>query len=309
MVREKTTNWDLVVSKCVSAYNGTIHASTGFTPNKLWLGREIYHSTDLMFPKGADQENMTREEYVRLWEDDMRLAYETARDRIGRNIKIQKKYYDKNSHLVKYKEGDAVLIKDFTPKIRGEKKLADRWAGPYFILDVLSDVNFRIIKNPDDKPKIVHHDRLKRYHQRDLPDVSWVLKRSKSFNSSSRNTPSEVTPETSKPLNEQSERTDQPASVVEPPKAQLKRRGRPVKKVSGGKKLKHSGGDNIKKHPVGAQLPLTGGKGRKTKAVKQSEATVATPQPPKRRSKRLKAESPLATATTERSSEQLGTDV
>ena len=182
MLRKKTKHWDLVVGKCVSAYNSTIHATTGFTPNKLWFGREIFHSSDLMMPKPTTSDDVTREQYVKLWEADVRLAYEVAREKIGRNVKIQKKYYDRSSHLIAYKEGDAVMLKDYTPKIRGEKKLADKWDGPLYILDVLSDVNFRVIRSPTHKPKVVHHDRLKRYHHRDdKPDVSWILNRSKSY--------------------------------------------------------------------------------------------------------------------------------
>ena len=80
-----------------------------------------------------------------------------------------------------YKEGDAVLVKDFSPKIRGERKLADKWVGPYFILDTLSDVLFRLIDRPENEPRVLHHDRLKPYHVRADMDVSWVLKRSKTY--------------------------------------------------------------------------------------------------------------------------------
>ena len=182
MAKHEATHWDLVVGKCVSAYNSTVHATTGFTPNKLWLGREIYHNSDLMLPRKPEDDPPTRDQYVQRWEEDMRLAYRIARETIGRSVQVQKKYYDRAVHLVRYKEGDQVMLKDYTPKIRGHRKLADKWAGPYFILDVLSDINFRVILNEHAKPKVVHHDRLKRYHSRDgAPDVSWILARSRSF--------------------------------------------------------------------------------------------------------------------------------
>ena len=180
---ENTKDWDLVVAKCASAYNGTIHASTGFTPNKLWFGRELFHSTDLMMPTPEQHNDVSREQYVKKWEDDMRLAYQTAREAIGRSVRVQKKYYDRTSHLVMYKEGDSVMLKDFSPKVRGERKLAPKWIGPYYILDAISDVNFRIIRSPDDKPKVVHHDRLKPYYARELLDIQWVLRRSKTYKS------------------------------------------------------------------------------------------------------------------------------
>ena len=103
MMRRETDHWDLVVGKCVSAYNSTIHAATGFTPNKLWLGREIYHNADLMMPTKPAEDKQTMEQYVQRWESDMRLAYRVARETIGRNVKIQKKYYDRASNLIHYK--------------------------------------------------------------------------------------------------------------------------------------------------------------------------------------------------------------
>jgi len=110
------------------------------------------------------------------------LAYQVARKTIGRNVKMQKKYYDRASNLIAYREGERVLIKDYTPKVRGEKKLADKWMGPFYVLDVLSDINFRIIENPTSKPKVLHHDRMKKYHSREAePDNKWVLERSRSY--------------------------------------------------------------------------------------------------------------------------------
>ena len=165
----------------VSAYNASIHERTGYTPNLMWYGRELYHNADLMMPTQPNLEPLTYDDCVQKTRESMRMAYEAARDTIGRHIKVQKKYYDRASHLVPYKEGDAVLVKDFSPKIRGERKLADKWVGPYFILDTLSDVLFRLIDRPENEPRVLHHDRLKPYHVRADMDVSWVLKRSKTY--------------------------------------------------------------------------------------------------------------------------------
>ena len=179
--RDCPNTWDTMVSKAVSAYNASIHDRTGYTPNLMWYGRELYHNADLMMPTQPNLEPMTYDDYVQKTRESMRMAYEAARDTIGRHIKVQKKYYDRASHLVPYKEGDAVLVKDFSPKIRGERKLADKWVGPYFILDTLSDVLFRLIDRPENEPRVLHHDRLKPYHVRADMDVSWVLKRSKTY--------------------------------------------------------------------------------------------------------------------------------
>ena len=48
-------------------------------------------------------------------------------------------------------------------------------------MDVLSDVNFRIIDSPDDPGRVVGHDRMKRYEPREPFDIKWVLAKSKSL--------------------------------------------------------------------------------------------------------------------------------
>jgi hypothetical protein len=83
-------------------------------------------------------------------------------------------------NLKRYKTGDRVLLKDHRPTQRGTKKLVDPWQGPYYVIDVMSDVNFRINKEQNDKPRIVHHDRLRPYNTREehiVPD--WVYAQSK----------------------------------------------------------------------------------------------------------------------------------
>ena len=70
-------------------------------------------------------------------------------------------------------ENDKLLVGDFVwcyspAKKKGiSSKLQRRWTGPFLIIDVLSDCVYRIQKNPKSKPKVVHRDRLIRYHGRD----------------------------------------------------------------------------------------------------------------------------------------------
>ncbi len=95
---------------------------------------------------------------------------------------MTKKYYDRKSHLNRYKVGDAVIIKN-DRREKGTGKLTNRYSEQiYYVVDVLSDVNFRIAHNAINRPKVVHHDRMKPFHSRDptedTPD--WVYERSRS---------------------------------------------------------------------------------------------------------------------------------
>ena len=63
----------------------------------------------------------------------------------------------------------------------GTRKLANKYDGPYYVLDVLSDVNFRIAKSSDDKPQIMHHDRMKLIEERTEANLDWVFKQSRTM--------------------------------------------------------------------------------------------------------------------------------
>ena len=47
------------------------------------------------------------------------------------------------------------------------------------MIDVLSDVNFRVNGKLDNTPKVVHHDRMKPIVQREPPDLKWVFEQSR----------------------------------------------------------------------------------------------------------------------------------
>ena len=77
-------------------------------------GKRNFQVADLMVPTKLSMEKLSTEEYVRRRENEMRAAYEVAHDTIGRNVRIQKKYYDRPLHFIQYKEGDPVYLKVFS---------------------------------------------------------------------------------------------------------------------------------------------------------------------------------------------------
>ena len=167
----------------VAAYNATEHATTKRTPNLLMFNREVRHNFDKMLPESVDPEQLeTWDDYVQRMDRQSREAFRVAREEIGRSVLLQKKYYDRTSHLNKYKVGDAVLIRDHRHHEAGTKKLADKYDGPYYVIDVLSDVSFRLSKSPEHEPKVIHHDRMKLYNQREKPDLKWVFRQSRTYN-------------------------------------------------------------------------------------------------------------------------------
>ena len=147
------------------------------------INREVRHNFDKMLPESVDPEKLeTWDDYVRRMDAQTREAFRIAREEIGKSVLLQKKYYDRTSHLIKYKVGDAVLIRDHRHHESGTKKLSDKYDGPYYVLDVLSDVSFRLSKGADQEPKVIHHDRMKLFHQREKPNLDWVFQQSRTHN-------------------------------------------------------------------------------------------------------------------------------
>ena len=177
-VRDNPERWDEALPIACMAFNSTVHTATGFEPNLLWLGRNIYLPVDRMMPPDPDVHPQPVHEYARRLVEDIRANFVTARLRLNKAATVMKKYYDRTAHLREYKVGDAVKLRVFRRE-KGVSKFAERFSGPYYVLDVLSDVRFRIALNEDAKPKVVHHDQILPYLFRTdttQPDKSWVYK-------------------------------------------------------------------------------------------------------------------------------------
>ena len=73
------------------------------------------------------------------------------------------------------------MMRDHRVYEAGTRKFANRYVGPYYVLDILSDVNFRVARTHDDPPQIIHHDRMKKIEQREKPDIDWVFQQSRTL--------------------------------------------------------------------------------------------------------------------------------
>ena len=179
IIDKKLDTWDLKCIHAVSAYNASVHESTGFTPNRMVFADEIKHSDARILPTPIDND-MSYAEYVQKQRELKAEAFDAARESIGRKALLQKKHYDRTSNLLKYKIGDPIWILNSSKPEKGTKKLISKFNGPYWIVDVLSDVNFRFAEHATSKMRVIHHDRIKPYKSREpLPTPAWVFERSK----------------------------------------------------------------------------------------------------------------------------------
>ena len=180
-LNQETEKWDEILQLAVTAYNSTIHESTGFTPNLLWYGRELKFTIGRLVPDPVEAGEQTYCEYINKLKRKVQQAFDVARNNLRRSALHTKKYYDRKLHFIDHKPGNRVLLLDHSPVERGTRKLGPRYVGPYFVLDKVGLVNFRIQDKENSEPRVVHHNRLRPYLTREPFEIpEWVRKLSKS---------------------------------------------------------------------------------------------------------------------------------
>ena len=93
-IGDKQTDWDLHIPQIAGALRASVNRNTGFTANKLMLGREVNTPAKLMFPivRGGKSESM--KDYVEKLEHEMAKAHEVARNKLKTSLKRMKRNYD-----------------------------------------------------------------------------------------------------------------------------------------------------------------------------------------------------------------------
>ena len=174
-VNENLTNWDLLLSRVVFAYNTSQQSSTKETPYRLLFGREprLPIDEDYKLPNNFVFGMKLREQL----EDTQALV----KLRIDDKQRSQKQNYDAKHHGVVFKVRDKVAL--YTPrKIVGiSEKFIHKWDGPYEIIEVISPVTYKIRRVCSPRSyKVVHIKRLKRWYNNEInelePETSVAVK-------------------------------------------------------------------------------------------------------------------------------------
>ncbi|MES9884873.1 MAG: hypothetical protein ABW185_28855 [Sedimenticola sp.] len=170
MVEEHPNQWDQLLPKALMHYRSAVNASTGFTPYRLMFGREMRLPIDAMM---GDPPGMTPKllpQYVADQRDQILTTEQMARDNLQMAQRHQKDHYDIRSKVQHFKVNDLVLLYSSAVPQGVHKKFFKRWTGPWKVVNVLSDVDYRIHFVGSDRGrlrrvrKVVHTNHLKMYH-------------------------------------------------------------------------------------------------------------------------------------------------
>ena len=165
--------WDENLSLLAGAIRATVNRSSGYTENKMMLGREVMEPIDLML--GIAHQQLRQEtpvDYVKKLEERLVQVHKQARETLQSSQRRQRKDYDLKVLERQYRAGDLVYLINSSTKVGQSSKLKSIWKGPFVITKVISPVLFRIKGRKVES--VIHHDTLKPCGDRTVP--MWVCR-------------------------------------------------------------------------------------------------------------------------------------
>ena len=160
-VSRNQKDWDTKVPLFLMAYRSATHDTTGVTPARMFLGRDIVLPADIMFGRSPEHhEDLVQ--YAHDLRQTLNEVHDFARERIRSNSDRMKARYDLKANERHFAIGEKVWL--YNPRrTKGiSPKLQKDWEGPYIVVTRINDVVYRIGKGPRLR-KIVHLNRLAPY--------------------------------------------------------------------------------------------------------------------------------------------------
>ena len=166
--RETQKDWYQYVPFIRYVINQSWHASTNYSPAYLFYGRPLLTPLKLLLPKSAPES--VEGDYPEVMAARIQQVWELARVYMKASKEAQKFYYDRDLTPSKVRVGDRVYKHSPAGRKGLSTKLVHHWIGPFLVTKV-SDTNAWIkpISKPNDTPKCVHLNNLKKYRGPNVP--------------------------------------------------------------------------------------------------------------------------------------------
>ena len=164
VVSDSQRDWDERLPLVMAAYRASPHSSTGYTPNRLFLGRENRMPVDLAMglPPSEVNGDQTIDDYVAKQQELASETYQLVRENLRVNAERRKVPYDVRVRKPEFGIGDWVWY--YYPRRYTQKspKWQRCYTGPYLIIRAIPPVNFVLQKTCKSQPFVVHADKLKK---------------------------------------------------------------------------------------------------------------------------------------------------
>ncbi|GMG16832.1 unnamed protein product [Phytophthora fragariaefolia] len=156
-VDEEQTDWDDFVPSALYAYNSSTHATHGFQPNELMMGRKLRTPAEWLRRSRLTYPNGTLAEYHEVLIRDLKTARDLAAVALQKEQARQAIYYNRRNerHRVDFHEGQLVWV--YRPaRGPGITKFGHRWRGPAQIVEAAGYDNFKVKMLESEHELVVH---------------------------------------------------------------------------------------------------------------------------------------------------------
>jgi len=174
-ISESQRDWDDKLPLVLAAYRATPHSSTGFSPNRLFLGREVRLPIDLLMGLPVKEVvTHTTDEYLANLQRQSAAAFKLAREHLRASAESRKSAYDIKCKKAHFRVGDWVWY--WYPRRFQSRsiKWQQCYIGPYLVIRLIEPVNCVLQRTAKSKPFVVHFDKLKKCYGQ-TPE-SWLQK-------------------------------------------------------------------------------------------------------------------------------------
>ena len=164
VVSESQRDWDERLPLVMAAYRASPHSSTGFTPNRIFLGRENRMPLDLAMglPREESNGGIDMNDFVSRQQEMAEDAYGLVRDHLQVAAERRKRSYDVRVKETRYSRGDWVWYYYPRRYTRKSPKWQKMYTGPYLVIREIPPVNYVLQKSQRSTPFVVHCDKLKK---------------------------------------------------------------------------------------------------------------------------------------------------
>ena len=166
VVRYDQRNWDECLPTIMAAYRAAKHESTGFSPNRMILGRENRAPLDLILGDIPDKEDRCENygDFVYDRQQRMKECYNIAREHLQEAARRRKDDYDSTVNPKMFEIGQWVWYYYPRRYLHRTPKWCKTYDGPFLITKVIAPCDYVIQKTSRSAPITVHRDKLKICH-------------------------------------------------------------------------------------------------------------------------------------------------
>ena len=160
-------NWDIHLQAAISAYNTSPHASIGCSPYEVVFARKPVVLADVVLSNRVNVDPQPLASYIKSLKEASAKIQDAANNQIVKSQARQKAYFDRFvQNSAKFCVGDLVLLVNERSIVGQSKSFRDRLIGPFEIVEMYNDVNYRLRDLKTNKVQDAHFNRLRPYRSR-----------------------------------------------------------------------------------------------------------------------------------------------